>query len=193
MVVGKQVADGLTSVRLFLGIGLIWLGMSHGEAAFPLAAILLMLSWTTDALDGPVARRSGLQYQTWIGDHDLEIDMFVGLGVLLYLYFGGFIVLVVTLVYLVAWGTVFLAWGHPRSFGMLFQAPVYGWFIWVAFHVYPPAGAWLSIWVIIAVVITWPRFPQEIVPGFLSGLANAFSESIDKKNRQAGNGRPHIQ
>jgi len=60
--------------------------------------------------------------------------------------------------------------------GMLFQAPIYGWFIYIALTYAPEAGWWLVAWILAAVVITWPRFPREVVPGFLKGMRDSLSQ-----------------
>jgi hypothetical protein len=53
---------------------------------------------------------------------------------------------------------------------MLCQAPIYGYFIWIAMTRLPNVGIWILVWMVVAVIITWPQFPQQIVPGFLKGL-----------------------
>jgi hypothetical protein len=122
-------------------------------------------------LDGRIARRSRVQYRTWIGDHDLEVDMTVSLGLLAYLLQAGFIHPWLSAVYVLLWSVYFL-WqgGIPHSQGMLFQAPTYGWFIWVALHEAPPAGWAIVIFLALAIMVTWPYFPKVMVPGFLAGL-----------------------
>ncbi len=74
MLVAKQVADGVTWLRAAMAIILVWLGTSQGEGALPAAIWLLIASWTSDTLDGPLARSSRVQYRSWIGDHDLQVD-----------------------------------------------------------------------------------------------------------------------
>jgi hypothetical protein len=53
--------------------------------------LLLLIAWTSDALDGPLARRDPHGTHTWIGDRDLEADMTVALGVWAYLALAGFL------------------------------------------------------------------------------------------------------
>ncbi len=170
MLVAKQVADFLTVLRAVLAFVLAWLGFSQGDAGLPLAAWLLTASWTSDMLDGPLARRSRVSYQTWVGDHDLQIDMSVAAGLLIYMAVAGFVDPVVAAVYILIWMVYFIRRGVPRELGMLAQAPVYGWFIWVALNHAPASGWWLVGFILIMVVITWPKFPQEMVPGFLAGM-----------------------
>lgn len=65
---------------------------------------------------------------------------------------------------------IFWRVGLPDSLGMLFQAPIYAYFIWIALMHYPLMARWLVIWLVGVVVITWPRFPQIVIPKFISGL-----------------------
>ena len=180
MLVAKQVADILTFTRVVIGVLFIWLGLTQGTQGLPQAVLFLTLAWTSDALDGPVARRSRKYYHTWLGDHDLEVDMFVSTGLLGYLWASGYVSSTVAVVYIIAWGLLFIYSGEiERSLGMLSQAPIYGWFIWVAMRDAPHSGRWLLIYLVAIVVVTWPRFPKEVVPGFLSGMRQVYKKYIN--------------
>lgn len=170
MLVAKQVADLLTWFRVFLCFAFIWVGRTQGESGLPVAIAMLISSWTSDSLDGPIARRSRIQYHTWVGDHDLEIDMAVGASVVVYMLLSGLLAPMYGVSYLLIWAVYFWRRGVPRSIGMLFQAPCYGWFIVVSMRSAPAAGWWLVAWLAVALVATWPKFPRETVPGFLGGL-----------------------
>ena len=170
MFIGKQIADLITTLRGFLALGLMILGWARGETGLTLAAWWMIANWTGDILDGAFARWSKQEIHTWIGDHDLEVDMFVSLGLLIYMLESGFIALLPVAVYLLIWVLIFWHWGLRRSLGMLVQAPVYGWFIWIAVRDTPPAGWAILIWIAAAVVLTWPRFPNQVIPGFLHSL-----------------------
>jgi phosphatidylglycerophosphate synthase len=170
VLVAKQVADILTFVRAMVAFALAWLGISQGTAGLPVAAWLLLLSWTTDALDGPIARRSSVQYHTWLGDHDLQVDMAVAAGLLIYMLEAGYVNLLVGAAYTLLWVLFFWQHGVLRSPAMLFQAPIDGWFIYLALT-YSPVHGWLIVtWIAVTVVATWPRFPDEVIPGFLEGM-----------------------
>ncbi len=180
MLVAKQVADIITITRAIIGIIFVWLGLTQGVQGLPQAVLFLTLAWTSDALDGPVARRSREYYHTWIGDHDLEVDMFVSAGLLGYMWASGFVSLSVAILYILAWVVIFFFLGGvERSLGMLSQAPIYGWFIWVAMREAPQSGRWLLIYLVAIVVVTWPRFPKEIIPGFLSGIHQVYKNYIN--------------
>lgn len=170
MLVGKQVADLITTSRALLAFWLPWLGINKGESSLTVVVWFLILNWTGDALDGTLARRSSKQYHTWIGDHDLEVDILVSFGLLLYMLSAGFVDLPLLGLYILVFALIFWRWGFHRSLGMLVQAPIYIWFIWVALQNAPAAGVWLIIWILAAMIITWPRFPNEVVPGFLTGM-----------------------
>jgi len=174
MIVAKQIADLLTGLRVALAFAFPIMGAVYGADALPLTIWTLLLSWTTDALDGPLARHSSRQYHTWLGDNDLGVDMTVSLGLLIYMILSGFVTPAVGLIYIVILGLYFLRFGIPRSMGMLVQAPVYIFFIWVAMREMPDPGYWLLVYPVVIAIITWPRFPREVIPGFLEGMKNVF-------------------
>ena len=180
MLVAKQVADMLTFTRAVIGAIFVWLGLTQGAQGLPQAVLFLTLAWTSDALDGPVARRSLEYYHTWIGDHDLEVDMLVSAGLLGYLWASGFVSTTVAVVYVLIWVLVFYHFREiERSLGMLSQAPIYGLFIWVAMRDAPQAGRWLIIYLVAIVVVTWPRFLKEVVPEFLYGIHQVYNRLIN--------------
>jgi cardiolipin synthase len=174
--VAKQLADFITLLRSSLALIFPWLALVYGRESLPWAGALLALNWTGDILDGTLARRSKFEQQTWIGDHDLEVDMGVSLGLLFYLLINNYVQALIILLYLGIWALYFLNKGLPRSMGMLFQAPVYAWFIYMELAFAPKVGYMLVGWVLSAVVITWPRFPREVIPNFLSGLRTTFHQ-----------------
>ncbi len=165
----KTVADALTGLRFVLGLYLIWLGWQKGSEAIVPATLTLLVAWATDVLDGPLARRDPRRIQTWIGDHDLEADVVVALGVWVYLALAGFLSPLLAVAYVIAagaalwrFGSAHLAWGV--------QALPYGAMIWTAWRTVPVYGFLLVAWVVLVVVTTWPRFPRQTLPGFLKGM-----------------------
>jgi cardiolipin synthase len=165
----KALADSLTSVRFLLGPYLLWLGLHSGPEGVATAALTLLVAWATDVLDGPLARRDPRGRHTWIGDHDLEADLAVALGIWVYPTLGGFISFGLAEAYglvgaaaLWHFGSARLAWG--------LQALPYGVMIWTALRIIPPQGLLLVIWVALVLIATWPRFPQQVLPEFLNGM-----------------------
>ena len=139
----------ITAARGIIAFLLIWVGSEYGAQGLPIAIWLMLADWAGDVSDGPIARRSSRQYHTWIGDHDLEIDMTVSVGLLIYMLQSG-------------------QGGILHAFGMIFQTPIYGWFIYLALRDAPQIGWLIPTFIAAAVAVTWPRFPRVIVPGFLN-------------------------
>lgn len=175
MVLTKRLADVLTASRALLALVFAWLGLAGASDLLPLASLLLLISWLSDLFDGLLARRSGAG-PTWVGDHDLEADALVSLSVLVYLVGAEFLEPVYAAGYLLLWVVIFWRWGWRRDPAMLFQAPIYLWFILVAMRYAPQAGWWLIAYVIGVIVATWPRFPREVVPAFIAGMRRIFRE-----------------
>jgi phosphatidylglycerophosphate synthase len=181
MLVAKQVADLITFGRGLLAIFLAGLGLLEGQPALPLAAWLLLVDWCGDMVDGPIARRSRVFYHTWIGDHDLQIDMFVSVGLLVYLLGAGYVSWWLGVIYLLGWALFFLRLGVQPAPGMLFQAPIYFWFIWTAVRDATGMGILLVLFILTVLILTWPKFPQMIVPGFLAGIRKALKPLQSRK------------
>jgi len=166
----KNIADLVTSSRLLLSLGLIWIGWNQGAEGLGLAVYLMLVDWIGDILDGALARHSPTQKHTWIGDHDLEVDIAVSFGLLGYMLASGFLSWQIAAGYLLLCIVVVLLRGYGRSLGMLVQAPIYSGFIYLAIRE-PPYTGWLLVtFVLFLIVITWPRFPDEVVPGFLANI-----------------------
>ena len=101
MLAAKQVADLITGGRAARGLVMIWLGLTWGQEALPLICWLMILAWSGDALDGPIARRSRIQSHSWLGDHDLEVEIGVSFGLLLYLVAAHYVDLRIASVHLI--------------------------------------------------------------------------------------------
>jgi hypothetical protein len=170
VLVAKQVADLLTFSRVVIGVYLAWLGFTGGIDALPWVVWLMIADWTGDCLDGRIARRSRISYNSWIGDHDLQVDMAVSLGLLVYLAASGLTPVWAAVFYVLCWGFYFYRAGVLKSMGMLFQAPIYAWFIFAAVSRAPNPGLWLVVWIIAAILLTWPMFPNQVIPNFLDGM-----------------------
>ena len=96
----KTVAGVRTGRRAILELWLMWLGWQGGANAVNSASLKLLASWATDVLDGPAARSDPRHLRSWIGDHDLEADTQVALGVVVYLALAGFVSLWLAVAYL---------------------------------------------------------------------------------------------
>jgi phosphatidylglycerophosphate synthase len=174
MLVAKQVADLITYSRGMMAFILAGLGLLIGKDALPLAAWLMIADWCGDMMDGPIARRSRVQYHTWIGDHDLLVDMTVSVGLLVFMLGAGYVSGWLGVSYLLVWALYFTRCGLIPAPGMLFQAPIYFWFIVITLRYTTGFGVLSIVLILAAVILTWPKFPQVVVPGFLDGMRKAF-------------------
>lgn len=170
MLSAKQLADFITLLRALLGFSLVWIGLTEGADGLQKAVLIMIAAWTGDAIDGKIARRSKHYYNTWLGDHDLEVDMAVSCGLLVHLITSGYVAVWIASLYVLFWFIVFWRWRNNQVLGMLSQAPIYVLFIWVALTTLPNVGIWILIWMVVAIILTWPQFPQQIIPGFLKGF-----------------------
>ena len=87
----KLVADFITAARGMLGFVMIWLGLTQGADALPVVVMLMLLDWTGDFVDGTIAKRSRNPRRTWIGDSDIYVDLFVSIGLGIYLIEAGYV------------------------------------------------------------------------------------------------------
>lgn len=172
MLTSKQLADIITWSRTLLVPVMIWLGIAFGPDALPVVAVLMVVNLTADSLDGPLARRSPDSPQTWIGDNDLAVDMFVNAGVLGYMTAAGFIPWQATGLYVLLWAFIFWWRGGAYALGIIFQVPIYVSFIYILLRDAPAYALLFIGWIVLAMIISWPKFPKVIVPGFLSGVSD---------------------
>ena len=168
----KLVADFITAARGMLGFVMIWLGLTQDADALPIVVTLMLLDWTGDFVDGTIARRSRHPRRTWIGSSDIYVDLFVSIGLGIYLIEAGYVGFVLGFWYILGLILVLWRFGLDKNLLMLAQTPIYLWFIITALRVIPESGTWLIIWVLIALAINWKRFSQDIVPKFISGIAS---------------------
>ena len=163
----KLLADILTVSRFFIATTIIALGFLQGAQALPVVIWLTIAAWTSDVLDGALARHSRVPRRTWIGEQDLIFDMVIGAALLVFMTATGFVNIWLAAAYLGFAVLVFWRFGLTPALGKLFQAPAYAWFIIVALREVPLVGVWMAAWIVIAVIATWPRFPRQTIPGFL--------------------------
>lgn len=166
----SRTADLLTTIRLLCALLLAWLGFSLGSSALTPATFLLLTCWVTDFFDGNTARRNPRHVPSSLGAHDLEVDMSASAGALLFLVGAGYVSSTAALGYVLVWMLVFWRYGVSKPTGSLMQAPVYGWFLWVAAHGAPLAFRWVLAWFAVSLLFTWRKFVYQVIPEFLTGM-----------------------
>jgi hypothetical protein len=171
----KQAADFITLSRAVLVPLFVWFGFAFGVDALPAVIWLMIYNWTADSLDGPLSRRSEVEIRSWIGDHDLEIDMLISTSLGVYLVASGLLSWQVSAIYFVIWMVCFLWAGLNHSMGVLYQAPIYIWFLYIAFREEPLVSLSMILWMFVAMIVTWPKFPKVIIPQFFGGFKQLFA------------------
>ena len=136
----------------------------------PQAIFVMLLCWTGDLFDGRIARLNRPLRHSWLGDHDLQVDLIVSLGLGAYLVGAGFVEWYIAIIYLIVWGILVWRFGPDRNLIMLVQAFIYFFFIWVALKINPQTGRWLVAWILAVTLLNWRRFSTQVVPGFVRGM-----------------------
>ena len=172
----KQAADFITLSRAVLLPLFVWFGFAFGVDALPAVIWLMMYNWTADSIDGPLSRRSGVEIRTWIGDHDLVIDMLISTSLGVYMVAAGLLRWQVSTIYFLVWLLYFWRIGLTHPMGILYQTPIYVWFVYVAFRDVPQVSMWMIGWLLIALVVTWPRFPKVLIPKFIREIKEVFAK-----------------
>ena len=171
----KWIADLITAARATLGVVMIWLGITQGEQALPIVIPMMILCWSGDFFDGMIARRSRNPRKTYIGDHDVQIDMFVSVCLALYMLFAGLASATLVIWYFILWAVIFWRFGLDHNLLMLAQTPIYLYFVLIGLRDYPALGYLMVFFVLLVLVFHWRRFSQDVVPNFLRGVKSLWT------------------
>lgn len=167
---GKQIADFLTILRGLLGIGIAALGLIGGQDALPVVVVILVLAWLTDLLDGVFARLDPDPQPGRLAGHDAKADMAVGLGVMAYLAFSGY----------VPWWLgaliIFLAlavriW-HSRGLAFPFYAISFVFLGVAIWRQQPSLLIIIGIYLLVAFLLNGRRLWNEYLPEFFAALSS---------------------
>jgi len=156
----KKVPDLLTGSRGIIAVVISFLGLV-GPQALEAVILLIILGWTTDILDGRLARRYN-KGATWIGEREFVFDMVMVFSGLCYLVMAGFIPLVPAAIYVVV-AAVFIAYFRSKSVTMSFAFPVVTLPLIVAYFNAPRAAIWFVAWICLAVLFDWRRFKGVVL------------------------------
>ncbi|MBE0409637.1 MAG: CDP-alcohol phosphatidyltransferase family protein [Anaerolineales bacterium] len=163
----KKLADLLTGMRFILAGWIAFTAWSYlPEEAMGRLVALLLIAWTSDVLDGALARRSGSSQQTWLGSLDLEADLSVSLALAFSLaVWGGastYLLVAVLLAGTIGW--VLFRSVAPINLGM---GMIYGLFILMAWRQETVFALVILGWLGAAILFNPTRAHQQ-VSGFLS-------------------------
>jgi phosphatidylglycerophosphate synthase len=173
----KTMADILTATRLLLAIFILLLGLLVGQEALGTVMMVQLLAWTTDVLDGPLARRDASRKSTWWDDKDFPIDALLVFALFLYLTVSEFIQQWFAIIYLAVAATLTIRF-RSQSITMSFMAPVLALTLYLALREVPIWGLTTIAWCVVALATGWPRF-VFVVMNFTAGMRALEGEEND--------------
>ncbi len=158
---GKLVADILTGIRFFVGLLIVMCALFAEPSLLPLVVALTLIGWTTDVLDGKMARLDRTGRRTWIGDLDFATDLILIYSGMLYFMAAGYLPLRPFLFYGAYAAVTGLVW-TKKSVMMAVAAPIAAVPIILSFVHYPLWG-WVFLgWIAVDLLINWSDFTAEI-------------------------------
>jgi CDP-alcohol phosphatidyltransferase len=157
----KFIADVLTGVRFFLGLLIVLCAILADDGLLPLVVCLTLIGWTTDVLDGKMARMDHTGKKTWIGDVDFATDMILIYSGLLYFIAAGYLPFWPFFFYGIYAAVTGFIW-TKKSVMMAVAAPIAAVPIILSFVHYPLWG-WVFVgWIVVDLIINWADFTDEI-------------------------------
>jgi phosphatidylglycerophosphate synthase len=174
---GRVFADLLTWLRVLISLIVIFLSLYFGREVLHLILWLTLVAWTTDSLDGPIARSSKTFVKSWIGERDHRVDSLFALSLLFYLVVTGFVSIVPGIIM----GTIFALslLFQSKSLFQTYMALVYGSTILTAFLNVKLLGFLLSIYAILNMILDWRRFKREVI-SFIEGFESLGQDWLKK-------------
>lgn len=158
----KALPDLLTASRLVLATLVVALGVIEGRRATPTVVILAMVAWTSDNLDGFIARRIPNRQPSWWGRNDFPIDVIFTAATLIFLTLAGFIPPWLGAGYAALAALVAaLARRKPVTIIFLRITDVTAGLL-VLKH-YPALGLTLVAFLLTLATLQWPRFKRDSV------------------------------
>ncbi|MBU1670870.1 MAG: CDP-alcohol phosphatidyltransferase family protein [Actinobacteria bacterium] len=119
----KRVADMLTASRLVIALAVITVGLLFGREAVGIVLMLILIGWTTDVVDGQLARSLETPVQSRIGDNDLAVDLVLDLAGYIYFIACGFLAPVWSLGYLLA-ACIIVSFVRTRRIILILEMPL---------------------------------------------------------------------
>ena len=157
----KVIADVLTGIRFFVGLLIVMCAFFAEPSLLPLVVALTLIGWTTDVLDGKMARMDRTGKRTWIGDLDFATDLILIYSGLLYFVTAGYLPLRPFLFYGAYAAVTGLIW-TKKSVMMAVAAPIAAVPIILSLVHYPLWG-WVFLgWIAVDLILNWSDFTSEI-------------------------------
>jgi len=167
--------DILTASRGVIAALIIALGFV-GQRALGWVIFLTMIGWTTDILDGRLARRQN-KGPTWIGEHEFAFDMMMVFAALCYLVMAGFVPVLPAAIYVTV-ALLFIIFFQSKSVTMSFAFPLVALPLIVAYFRSPSAAYIYVAWIAVALLYDWRRF-FGVVREFLVNIRELYERLSD--------------
>lgn len=167
---GKLIADLLTIARALLGIVIALLGIIGGKDALPLVVVILVLAWLTDLLDGVFARRDPDPAPSRLSGHDAKADMAVGLGVMGYLMFAGYVAMWLGALIILA--AIAVRIFHSRGLAFPFYAISFVFLSVAIWQQQPNLFVIIGAYLLLIAVLRWRRLRDEYLPEFFAAVSS---------------------
>jgi phosphatidylglycerophosphate synthase len=156
----RAIADLLTALRGLLCLAVLAQAWA-GPEAFETVVYLLILAWTTDILDGPIARRSKTPASA-VARYDFAIDMVLIASSLAYFVLAEFVAWQLALPYAALWGG--LAWWlRSKAVTMLLAFPITLLPVVIGLRHAPHAALIYVVWAAGALILAWRRFVAVVL------------------------------
>lgn len=180
----KRLADALTFSRLLAGFALVIVGLVWGRQALVPAVALGLLAWTTDSVDGALARRDPNWHPTWVGEQDIAFDAALALGILAYFVLSGLFPARFALGWFVVWAALYL-WTRERAVLLLGLGGVDGMTLWALFRANADLGWVVILWMVVVAFLDRRRFRQVLAIFFGSAGRLLGISRVPKNDRPA--------
>jgi len=181
----KAAADGLTALRFFIAFFIIVVGFLEGRDGIGVVVAATLIGWTSDVLDGILARRSRIVGRSWLGENDFTADMAMVFAGFVYLGIARFIPLSYGLGYLLL-TSVLILYFRSKSLTELAAFPMIVLLFFVSLREVPTIGALYVAWVVVGLVLFHRRF-HGVVSEFLENMrktTDGYKAASEKKQRR---------
>ncbi len=166
----SKAPDLLTASRGVIAVVIVSLSLT-GQEALSWVILLTMVGWTTDILDGRVARRQNKE-PSWVGEHEFTFDMIMVFSALVYLVMAGFVPVLPAAIY-VAVAALFIVFCQSKSVTMSFAFPLVVLPLIVACYEAPHAAYIYIAWIVLALMYDWRRF-FGVVREFITNMKRLY-------------------
>ncbi len=115
----KSIADTLTIARLSISVFFILSPLLRAKLSFKNFVLLVLIAWASDAIDGPLARLSGIP-EGFIGKKDGVVDQILAISEVLWLTLRNFVPAIVGFLFVIFYPFLLLL--NNESLLMLYVA-----------------------------------------------------------------------